>query len=345
MFTGWTNTLLGQALFLDCFEFWNVLKTYVVVNERSKNVNVSLDIVKSEPQTGGCSTKPQTQQTNSIMKAFHTTSNLTFIGLCLAAANGAQAQVPSINSVYIYHAFNDMPGATVSPVNSYPGSVTLSETGVTRAASGGLNRDIWQFSNNGGASAYQFQNNDYFNASFSLTLTGSGTSGVDLEAGWIFSNPSGGFGGDLQSIVTSTGVVAQFGGPSYYPFSPATGGFPGAGGSVPNYALGQTYIMGLNYVIDPNTGLNAFQYSVNGQYAASSPGDTYFDLPAGEGAGSVGGNPLGGYLQIGNDPNNPNNNGTAVFGNVMIVGASPEPGTIALLGLGIVPFVLRRLRK
>jgi PEP-CTERM motif len=279
------------------------------------------------------------------MKAFHTTCKLTFIGLCLAAANGAYAQVGSINSVFISHVFNDMPGATVTPVNSYPGSVSLGESGVTRPASGGLNRDVWQFSNNGGASAYQFQNNDYFNASFSLTLTGSGTSGVDLEAGWLLSNPSGGFGGDLQSIVTAAGVVVQFGGPSYYPFSPAAGGYPGAGGSVPNYVLGQTFIMGMNYVIDPNTGLNAFQYSVNGQYAASSPGDTYFDLGPGVGLGSIGGNPLGGYFQIGNDPNNPNNNGTALFGNINITSATPEPATLALLGLGIVPLLLRRFRK
>jgi hypothetical protein len=279
------------------------------------------------------------------MKAFHTACKLTFIGLGLSAASGAHAQVGSIHSVAIYHVFNDMPTATVTSANSYPGSVTLSESGVTRAASGGLNRDVWQFSNNGGASGYQFQNNDYFDASFSLTLTGSGTSGVDLEAGWLLSNPSGGFGGDLQSLVTAAGVVVQFGGPSYYPFSPAAGGYPGAGGSVANYALGQTYIMGMNYVIDPHTGLNAFQYSVNGQYAASSPGDTYFDLGPGVGIGSIGGNPVGGYFQIGNDPNNPNNNGTAVFGNISIMAATPEPGTLALLGLGIAPFLFRRFRK
>src|SRR5580692_9287604 len=105
------------------------------------------------------------------------TCKATLVCLCLAASNAAYAQVGSINSVIISHVFNDMPGATVTPVNSYPGSVTLSESGVTRVASGGLNRDVWQFSNNGGASAYAFQNSDYFNASFSLTLTGSGTTG------------------------------------------------------------------------------------------------------------------------------------------------------------------------
>jgi hypothetical protein len=279
----------------------------------------------------------------------HYTRKATLISLCLAASSAAYAQVGSINSAIISHVYNDMPGATVSPVNSYPGSITLSESGVTRAAAGGLNRDVWYFSNNGGASAYAFQNNDYFNASYSLTLTGSGNSSIDLEAGWLFSNPSGGFGGDLQSIVTQGGVVAQFGGPSYYPFSPATSGYPGAGGSVPNYALGETYTMGLNYVIDPATGLNAFQYSVNGQFAASKAGDPYFDLGPGIGAGSLGGNPLGGYLQIGNATNNPSNYGTAVFGNITItpVTAVPEPANYALLSLGVMAIagVISRRRR
>ncbi len=259
------------------------------------------------------------------------------IGLCLAVANGALAQISSINSAFMDPAvFNDIPGATRIAVPSYPGSIFMAELNVSKATSGGLNRDVWYFSNNGGTSAYAFQNNDYFNASFNLTLTGSGTSGVDLEAGWLFSNPSGSFGGDLQSIVIGgNGAVVQFGGPSYYPFSPAAGGFPGAGGSVPNYALGQTYTMGLNYVIDPNTGHNAFEYSVNGQFAASSPGNIYFDLGAGVGIGDLGPNPLGGYFQIGNDTSNPNNNGEAFFSAIKIVPA-PEASTLALLSMGMV---------
>jgi hypothetical protein len=264
----------------------------------------------------------------------------------LAAASAAYAQVSSINSaVVVPRVFNDIPAATFTPVNSYPGSISLAEANVSKVG-GFANRDVWYFSNNGGASAYQFQNNDYFHASFGLTLTGSGTSGIDLEAGWLFSNSSGGFGGDLQSLVTAAGVVVQFGGPSYYPFSPAAGGYPPAAGSsppggVPNYALGQTYTMGLNYVIDPNTGMNAFQYSVNGVSALSAPGDTYFDLGAGVGAGSIGGNPLGGYFQIQNDPNNPNNHGTAVFSNIIIT-AIPEPSTLVLFGLGGLALLLRR---
>ena len=77
------------------------------------------------------------------------TCKATLVGLCLAAASGAYAQVSSINSVIISHTFNDMPAATPTSFNAYPGIVTLSESGVSRTNSGGLNRDVWQFSNNG----------------------------------------------------------------------------------------------------------------------------------------------------------------------------------------------------
>jgi hypothetical protein len=262
---------------------------------------------------------------------------VTLLGL--VAATGAYAQVSTINSAVITsRVFNDIPGATFTSANGF--FTSLSEAGVS-APTGFANRDIWRFSNNG-STPYQFQSGDYFNASFNLTLTGSGTPGIGLEAGWLFSNPSGSIGGDLQSLVTAAGVVVQFGGPSYYPFSPAAGGFPGAGGSVPNYVLGETYTMGLNYVIDPNTGRNAFQYSVNGVLAASSPGNTYFDLGPGQSIGNVG-DMLGGYFQIQNDPNNPANGGTARFQDITIT-AVPEPATFALVGLGMLALLYRRRR-
>lgn len=263
-----------------------------------------------------------------------------FLGLTLAT--GAYAQVSSINSAIIVpRVFNDIPGATGNYVNSYP-SISLSESGVS-SATGFADRDVWYFSNNGGSSAYQFHAGDYFNASFTINLTGNNPNGKDLEAGWLFSNPSGGFGGDLQAIVNAAnGAVAQFGGPSYYPFSPAAGGYPAFAGApnVANYVPGQTYTMGLNYVIDPNTGRNAFQYSVNGVFAQSSAGNPYFDLGAGVSIGGTG-DFLGGYLQVQTDSTNPSQSGTADFGNISIT-AVPEPSALALLCVGLLPLLLRR---
>jgi len=281
------------------------------------------------------------------------TCKATLIGFCLAAASGAYANVGSINSAFIDpRVFNDDPTAGFSVNNSYPGLIQFNESSVN-TGTGFANRDVWYFSNNGGASAYQFQPGDYFNASMSINLTGNDPNLKDLEAGWLFSDPSGTFGGDLQSIVIgNNGAVVQFGGPSYYPFSPAAGGYPPAAGSlppggVPNYALGQTYILGLNYVLDPNTGHNAFQYWVNGGsgavWALSAPGNTYFDLGAGVSIGAPG-DFLGGYLQVGIDTTNPNQSGQAIFDDITITSV-PEPATLALLGLGIVPLLLRRRRS
>jgi hypothetical protein len=294
--------------------------------------------------------KPKYTQSSFCRTATKTTKTInsagrkgfaTAIGLAFVAVNATYAQVSSINSAMIDpRVFNDIPAATLTTVNNYASSISFTEQNVS-SSSGFADRDVWYFSNDGGTSAYQFQNNDYFNASFDVTLTG-GSAGYDLEAGWLFSNPSGSFGGDLQSLVTAAGVVVQFGGPSYYPFSPAAGGYPGAGGSVANYATGQTYTLGLNYVVDPKTGANAFEYSVNGQFAASSAGDPYFDLGAGAGPA---GSPLGGYLQIQTDPNNPSNTGEAVFSNISITSEVPEPSSLALMGAGLLSLLPRLFRR
>jgi hypothetical protein len=268
---------------------------------------------------------------------------LAVAGICLSAvtaqANSGQAVFSNIsitplgsstlgpmNGAYVDgHAFNDAPSSVGTYNNSYPGSITLSEANVLNPTSSGLERDIWYFSNNGGASPYTFQSGDYFTANFSLTLSG-GVAGKDLEGGFLFSNPSGAFGGDDQIVAVgqggNAGTVFQGGGPSYYPFSPGAGGYPGKGGSVPNYVNGQTISMTFIYTIDPNTQANAFEYAVNGQFAASATGDDYFDLSS----TSVVGNPgdwLGGYFQL---------------------TPTPEPSTLALLGLGALPLA-RLLRR
>jgi hypothetical protein len=261
----------------------------------------------------------------------------SFCAALCALPGSVLAQVSTINSATIDpRVFDDIPSATLTTVNNYPSAISFTEQNVS--GSGFANRDVWYFSNNGGASAYEPGFADYFQASFGLKVTG-GDPGLDIEAGFLLSDPSGEIGGDLQSLVTGAGVVVQFGGPSYYPFSPAAGGYPGAGGSVPNYVEGQTYNMLLDYTVDPNTHVNAFEYAVNGQYAASSAGDPYFDLGPGVGLGNVG-DALGGYFQIQQNPNDPTNTGEAVFSNINIV---PEPTTLALLGVGV-PLLLRRRR-
>jgi hypothetical protein len=269
---------------------------------------------------------------------------LAVAGICLAAVtataqNSGEAVFSNINitgqgsgshagtmngATLDIHAFNDAPSSVATFNNSYPSSITFNEANVYNSTASGLERDVWYFSNNGGTSPYTFQAGDYFTASFSLTLSG-GWAGHDLEGGFLFSNPSGSWGGDDQVVAVgqggNAGTVVQFGGPSYYPFSPEAGGYPGVGGSVPNYVIGQTINMEFIYTIDPNTHANAFEYAVNGQFAASAPGNDYFDL-----SGTLGnpGDNLGGYFQL---------------------APTPEPSTLALLGLGGLLPLARRLRR
>jgi hypothetical protein len=257
--------------------------------------------------------------------------NAALIGLCVAAASGAYAQVSTINSAIVEpRVFNDVSNATFTGVNNYPGTISFTETGVggTTLTSGFANRDVWQFSNNGGTSAYQFQNGNYFMASFNLKLTGTPIT-PRKEAGFLFSTVND---GDIQFIVNTDGhEVVQFGGISFYSFS---------GNNIVSYNSGDTINLGMRYFMDGN-GDNALQFFANGH--ASPVFD--FTSTVGSGALDIGnGSTLGGYFQIVNDPSNPSNGGSAVFGNITI---APEPSTLAFLGLGIVSLggvMLRRRR-
>ena len=226
-----------------------------------------------------------------------------YIGVGFALASAAWAQVRSIDSVLIMpRVYNDIPGATGAFVNRFPGFISFTEAGVSQTSGGFADRDVGYFSNDGGASPYPFRNNDYFSASFSVTVSATADS-PRKEAGFLLSDVNHTFpGGDLQFIVDSDGhEVVQFGGFSFYAFAPDY---------VSPYFTGTTIRLGIKY-FRTRDGNNAFQFSASG---ISSP---VFELPPGVGIGD--GSPLGGYFQIVNDPNNPGNAGTAVFRGIQIV--------------------------
>lgn len=242
----------------------------------------------------------------------------TIIGL--AAATGAYAQVSSINSAAYYpRVFNDIPGATLTVVSNYSSLISFNEQNVS-AATGFANRDVWRFSNNGGASAYAFGNNDFFQVSMTLTLTGNPIT-PRREAGFLLST----IGGDGQFIVnTDAHEVVAFGGPLPFYAFPAT------------FNSGDTITLGMTYFLD-GAGHRAIIYTANG---VNSPPQEFTNLEQ----GIIDNSTLGGYFQIVNLVDNPSASGSAVFQNISIVTVVPEPSALALLSLGILPLLLRRRR-
>jgi hypothetical protein len=225
---------------------------------------------------------------------------LALYGLSFAIANGAYAQVSAINSVIVRpHYFRDVPTAIFAGVTNYPSLISFSEQNVSQAT-GFADRDIWQFSTTG-TNAYKFQNDDFFQATFDLILTGGPTT-PRKEAGFVFSFTSE-TGGDLQFFVnTDQHEVVQIGGIGFYSFSQKIG---------LTYKSGDKITLGLTYFMDAN-GKRALMFSANG-----------IDSPVQEfPSGGIGTGTLGGYFQIVNDPNNPTNSGSAVFQNIKF---SPPP--------------------
>jgi hypothetical protein len=237
--------------------------------------------------------------------------------VALAAATGAYAQVSTINSdVLSLREFKDIPDATLTPLNFYPSFVVFSESGVS-AASGFANRDVWRFSNNG-TTAYQFQNNDYFEAVMNVTLTGTPIS-PRKEAGFLLDT----IGGQGQFVVNTDGhEIVAFGGPLPFYAFPAT------------YDSGEAIMLGIRYF--QQNGVGMIIYSANG---VSSPALPFTNLEQ----GIINNSTLGGYFQIVNDPANANNGGAALFQGITIV-AVPEPSGLSLVALGIVALVFRRRR-
>jgi hypothetical protein len=208
--------------------------------------------------------------------------------------NGAFAQISTINSA-TYHPreFNDIPGSSLTVVSNYPSLISFEDQNVS-APSGFANRHVWRFSNDGGASPYTFNNNDFFTVTMTVTLAGD-PAAPRKEAGFLLDS----IGGQGQFIINTDGhEVVAFGGPFPFYAFPAT------------FHSGDTVKLGMTYFLDSN-GKRAIIYSAN---CLQSPPLEFSNLEQ----GIIDNSTLGGYMQIVNDPANPTNSGIVVFQGVKI---------------------------
>lgn len=265
-------------------------------------------------------------------------SRIVPVGLMLTLASGAAFAAADL--VLRPRVFNDAPNAQLY-MSASGSTASVSETNVSAPREGGANRDDFLVSEAGGAPT-GFDTTDAFTFFTDVTLTGDPLS-PRKEAGIRINNP---ITGDALFIINSDGhEVVAFGGGA--PFWNAVGA-----GANP-YNVGETITLGVSY--RQQGGLNGIQYTViqNGN-TYTSGFNAWQNNEQGIGLGST----LGTYFQIGNDQNNPDNSGGAVFTNMRfgrsptsleLINATPyaipEPGSMALLGTGLLTLVGLRRRK
>lgn len=241
--------------------------------------------------------------------------------LVLGASQAAFAYDPvsSINGVtFQLRRFNDDSDSIVTTVNNYPSYIKIQDSKLDGDGTGAewANRHAWFFSNDGGATRFQFANHTYFELFADVTVTGDAAGGKDHEAGFFFDLN----GWDGQMMVNTNGQIAAFGYVlPYYAF-------------LTPYSAGSTVRIGMKYFYDAGDGKNKIKYYAGNE---SSPALGFGNSED----GIIDGTNIGGYGQFQIAPNVESNFGRAEWGNITIV---PEPASILVLASGLCGLLIRR---
>jgi hypothetical protein len=195
---------------------------------------------------------------------------LTVMCVAMLAFAGAAFATPAPTSAKITtRTFNDCPLSTLTPVNAYPGSISITDV-MHPACVGFANLHSWGFSEDGGVTQSLFVNHSNFTACASFKLDGAGTGEGGLRFGpWWSPAVDGRFMAN-----TGNGEIACFGG--RLPFY----SFTGSHGIT--YVKGTTIFMQMTYTAN---GLNAGSPATI-QYRVTDGSGTYDSpvLPYDEGS-------------------------------------------------------------
>jgi hypothetical protein len=254
--------------------------------------------------------------------------------ISLAAVNG-YAQGNSVNGYTINaRVFNDNPGSTLtitpaSPINANPATITIRDEWTT--AAGFANRHDLLASADGGVTAYIHSIDHSFTFTTMLTLT-DGFNSPRKEAGIRINSP---ITGDALFIVNSdAGEIVTFGGGAPFHSFGSNGGGNG-------YTPGNSILLGITHIAggDGAGGIaNTIEFFINRGAGIETTGPRPWEnAEAGPVTFQVGVY-LQGQTSVDGDFAN------ALFSDTTYT-VVPEPGTFALVGLGLIGLWAFRRKK
>jgi len=243
-----------------------------------------------------------------------------------------EAQAAINSAVVKTRIFNDDPGSVLGPnLNNYPAQIVLQDT---PTGAGFANLHNWRLSQNF-LTAHQFRNSDRFILSADVTVAGAGQAEAGLSVSpWWSPDVDGRF-----QVRTTDGEIACFGGRlPFYSFTGAQG---------LTYTKGDTIHMEIEY--RPRLLTAAFPATI--EYRLTMGGNDYTSGKLLFDEGNPGEDPpyglwgmlnqaqIGGFIQVFTGQSGAGNNIGATWGNIFY---APEPGSLALVGLGALALLRRR---